>query len=167
MIFDSEYDIDRCYDFIIYDYKNASGKSLVETYIKKGKVISDDEKRILEANLSSRSSLYDVVGVNHADNTVELYDLINGGNNIHLLDIGFSSSSTIKNFLIYTRIIKFKEFNMTSGAPLLFDKNHRDLLLKKYNQKMKKVLIGDEQTKLAAAFFHLYQRYGYHEMEYA
>ena len=81
--------------------------------------------------------------------------------------MGFSSNPASKYLLMYSRIISFDDFRMTSSAPLLFHPKYEETLLGKYEQKMKKVVVGDEQTKMSAAFFHLYQRYGVQNMGYA
>ncbi|MCL1123398.1 hypothetical protein [Shewanella surugensis] len=160
-------DMDRCYDFMVHDYKNKHGQNLVSAYWDKNRDVSQEDSLIIKSCLSSTSSLYEVISVNCTEKTIELHDLMHPDrDNIHIVDFGLSSSQMIKNFILYSRIIEFNDFNMTSGSALVFDQCHKDILLAKYKKKMNTVMIGDNQTKLAAAFFKLYQQYGYTQMGY-
>ncbi|OED39019.1 hypothetical protein AB833_17435 [Chromatiales bacterium (ex Bugula neritina AB1)] len=162
LLFSSEEDLDRIYNFVVYDYKNIKGKNLVQIYKDKNKNLTEEELLIINSSLSSSSSLYKVVSLNTQNCTLELKDLINNENkNIHMLDIQLSSNPSVQNLILYTRIIPFPGFNASSGASLLFDASCKDSILEKYKKKMKKIVVGDEQTKLAAAFFQLYQKYGF------
>lgn len=162
IVLSSKADMDRYYDFMVNDYKNFEGKNLIQIYKEKHIDISKEDVSIMDASLSSRSSLYEIVSSNAKYKTLELKDLLNSeAKNIDIIDVGFSSNPLINNFVIYTRVITFPDFNMTSGAPLLFDGDYRDTIIDKYNKKAMKIVVGDETTKRAAAFFQLYQKYGY------
>lgn len=167
IVLSSDADMDRCYDFVVHNFRNSAGSNLIDIYAEKNSDLSGVEKEIIEASLASKSSLFKIVDIDPHAQTLELADLIGTGDNINVLDIGFSSNSASKYLLMYSRIISFDDFKMTSGAPLLFHPEYKETLLDKYKQKMKKVVVGDEQTKMSAAFFQLYQRYGIQSMGYA
>lgn len=167
IVLSSEADMDRCYDFVVHDFRNSTGSNLIDIYVEKKSDVSGVEKEIINASLASKSSLFTIVNVDPYTHTLELADLIGGAENVKLLDMGFSSNPASNHLLMYSRIISFDDFKMTSGAPLLFHPKYKETLLGKYKQKMKKVVVGDEQTKMSAAFFHLYQRYGVQNMGYA
>ncbi|MCH9691527.1 MAG: hypothetical protein K0U59_05630 [Gammaproteobacteria bacterium] len=167
MIFSSEEDMIRYYDFLINDYKDINGKNIIQTYKDKAKDISKEEISIMDASINSSASLYEIVGSDSQRKEIKLKNLLNDkAKNINLLDIKLSSNSLIEELIVYTRVITFPEFNITSGAALLFDNSHRDKILNKYTQKMEKIIIGDKRTQQAAAFFQLYQKYGCQNIAY-
>jgi len=68
--------------------------------------------------------------------------------------------------LLYSRILVVEGIFMTSGAPKLFKKETKEVLLSKYKMLMKKVPFGSEQTKQSVAFQKLHGKYGHHHIEY-
>lgn len=162
----SEEDIDRVYDFTVHDYRNKDGKNLVEIYSEKHPELTEDESNFINVSLASSSSLFKVVAIDSVNHTFELQDLLQETDNVVVTDVGLSSNAFLQDFIIYSRIFRFDDFNTTSGAALLFEPHNQSVLMKKYKSKMEKIKIGDRQTKLAAAFFVLFRTYGFFNMAY-
>ena len=164
-IIDDEENIDRCYDFLIHDYHNIDGESLTQKFYKNNSV-TDEESMILEAVIGSDCSLYRVIKADPESYQIELLDLLNQGQKLFVFDLGFSSNPMIEGFIVYSRIVRFEEFNTTSGAALLFEGENEDVILQKYPKMLKKERVGDEKSKRSAVFFKLFQKLGFHKMLY-
>ncbi|MBT6726229.1 MAG: hypothetical protein HOA75_05640 [Deltaproteobacteria bacterium] len=63
--------------------------------------------------------------------------------------------------LLFTRVLTFEKFNISSGAAFEFDYDIAEVLLKMYAKKRQKFPKLPEDTKRFLCFFKLYQRYGY------
>ena len=163
LIIDSEEEMGRFSDFAIHDYRNRDSKTAVDKYKEKnnfGKSNSDEEK-ILEALLVSKSSLFEVTGIDKKLSIVYLHDIFNEGRELEIIDIGFSLSGKIEEFLLFSRVVSIDGMQMTSGAPLLFEKGKEAVLREKYRKLYKKIVIKNEQTKMTIAFFKLNKSIGY------
>ena len=162
-IMDSEEEIDRFTEFAINDYHNISGKTTVQTYKENNidALKNTGEEQILESLLIAKPSLYKITDVNKKTSTVYLSDEFNNSEEIIIIDIGLSSSTKIKGFLLFSRIVSIGQIKMTSGAPLLFEKSKETVLREKYKKLYKKITLQNEQTKMAIVFFKLSQRLGY------
>lgn len=165
LMLETEADMDMLADFVINDYFDVNGYNLVRKFSEKCEDLNDMEKSILNALLCSNSSLFEVVKSESTSSTLWLRDLLNSGMELELIDRGLSYSLNSSQHLIYTRVVSMEGISMTSGAPKVFSKDLKELLLAKYKKKMSKVRIGNEQTKLAAAFHQLYKLYGVYHLE--
>ncbi len=161
LVVDGDVEIDRFMDFALNDYKNVAGKSAVLSYKEKHyDKLSNQQKKIIDATLEAKSSLYQVNKVDKKNRLLYLSDVIEKGEELSLMDIGFSSSEKIINHLIYTRIISIGDINMTSGAAYLFEKSDQTLLLETYNKLLKKAPVKNIQMAKAIAFFKLNKKMG-------
>ena len=79
IVLSSEADMDRCYDFVVHDFRNSTGSNLIDLYVEKKSDVSGVEKEIIDASLASKSSLFTIVNVDPYTHTLELADLIGGG----------------------------------------------------------------------------------------
>ncbi len=157
----SDEETDRLYDFMVYDYRYLDGCNLMSRYARDNNLLVGIEEDLIEAAVNSNTSLYKVVDTFPIEKRIEVENILEPRKNFKILDLGFSSCSFIKGMLLFTRVLKFSKFNITTGAPLVFSGEHEDILLKKYQTKMRKVVIGDDHTKLAVAFHLLYNLYGF------
>ncbi|SHK52977.1 hypothetical protein [Paramaledivibacter caminithermalis] len=144
---------DILFDFIIYE-KIRDGHSALSEYEKRYGAKNSNEEEILAAMKLSETSLYEVIGINKENSTILLRDILNNSKKSKLLDIGLSKSINT-NVLVFTRLIKFDEFNMTSGLGLAFSGNYRDFLIRKSKKIMKKTKSGDTSVDRFVAFFKL------------
>lgn len=71
------------------------------------------------------------------------------------------SQSFEPEMLLFTRVLMFEKFNISSGATFTFDFDIAEILLKMYAKKLQKFPKLPEDTKRFLCFFKLYQRYGY------
>ncbi len=113
-------------DFIINERINGD-KSSAQLFLESKHTKNDIEKEILNAQISSYTSLFEVHSINRNTKVVTLKDLLKKRASIGITDIGLSESLD-RNILIFTRIIHFDDFNMSSGLAFLFPYDKTDIL---------------------------------------
>ncbi len=99
-------------------------------------------------------SLFKVIEVNPTEAKVCLSNLLGEPQQVEIIDLGLSQTGQ-PGLLIFTRIIPFSDFNMTSGMFAIFPNSSEKTLLKRYKLKMKKVKSNKESVQLFVSFFHL------------
>jgi len=168
-LLESEEEFDQFTDYAICDFYNKEGKNAAERYLAlmEGE-IGEIETAYLNGLLDSWGSLFEVIGLGDNPGEVLLQDLLHEDRQIVLTDKGFSASSEalMNSCLLYSRVLVVEGLCMTSGAPKLFKKDAKEMLLLKYIGRMKKVPFGNEQTKQSVAFHKLHGTYGHHQIEY-
>lgn len=157
-VFDSEEETSILMDFVLHEYRIA-GKNAIEIYREKKGWENEIEKEILDAFLSSYTSLFKIVSVSEAENTLVLNDLLKKRDPIPLIDIAFSKTA-ISGLLLFIRLVPFKDFNMTSGISFVFPVNLEYYLLTRYKKLMKKVKSDSNSIQRFAAFFKLFKASG-------
>ena len=80
--------------------------------------------------------------------------MLNGGEDISIIDIGLSESASC-DILLFLRIIKLQKFNFTSGAYMVFLGNHLEYLLRRSKKFAKKLKMEDESIKKFISYFNL------------
>jgi hypothetical protein len=152
--FEDEKEMDMLMDFLLYSLHNPA------------ELFQDDfdtpeQKEILQAIGKSYTSLFEIQDVNPEESMMVLLDIFHEGKTVQLIDLGLSMSVSRWKVcpLIFTRIIQFSDFAMTSGCSHIFDPNIKKYLLKKYNNQMKKTRlvkrISDETIRQFVVFFQL------------
>jgi hypothetical protein len=148
-------------DFSIYDYYNAEKLNTVQRYWQQhGEQLPEIERCILQAQLKSQSSLFAVIDSDPQEATITLQNLFDDNHQVVVTDISMSQSPQIKEYLIFTRILPFDSFNMTSGISFIFFKDDEDLLRKKYNALFKKTFAHTPQAKNFIIFLKLSHKFG-------
>lgn len=153
LVFESEDETSVLMDFALYDYPVGS-KNTVEIYREEIGWQNEAEKEIFDALLSSYTSLFKIVSILEAENTLYLEDLLNKKDNIKLIDIGFSKTA-IPGLLLFIRLIPFKDFCTTSGISFVFPGTLETYLLKRYKKLIKKITSDSVSVKRFVSFFKL------------
>ena len=153
LIFDSEDETSVLMDFALNEYR-VNNKKTIEIYREKIGWQNEIEKDILDALLSSYTSLFKVTSISEAENTLLLNDILNKKDNIKLIDIAFSKTA-ILGLLLFIRLIPFKDFNMTSGVSFVFPGDLEEYLLRRYKKLSKKVKSDSDSIKRFISFFRL------------
>lgn len=155
LILDSEYETDILIDFALNDYKVKKQNTVVEIYRDKVGWENEVEKEILDAFISSYTSLFKITSISKAENSLLLNDVFNKkNNNIKIIDIA-SSKSAIPGILLFLRIIQFEDFNMASGISFAFTGDLEKYLLKKYKTLSRHVKSDDDSIKRFVSFYKL------------
>lgn len=152
LIFDSEDESSVLMDFALNDYK-VNNKNTIEMYRDTEGWENETEKEILDAHLASYTSLFKIASISKQDHSILLNDLLNK-EDITLIDINLSKTA-VPGLLVFTRIVPFKEFNMTSGISFAFHRHLEQYLLKRYRILSKKVKSNDKSVKRFVSFHKL------------
>jgi hypothetical protein len=142
-------------DFTIFDYK-INGKSFIEQYQEE---VNKNEKKMLENLLSFQTSLFKVKNVFIREHALILDDLLNDQNDLKLIDIGLSQT-TKPEMLLFTRLLPFKQFKITSGVNFAFQKTLKEELVNEYASLNKIIEHNDLAIKRFITFFQFYKMYG-------
>ena len=153
LIFGSKDETNILMDFVLNEYQ-VNNKNAIEIYREKVGWQNEIEKGILDALLSSHTSLFKVISVSKAENTLFLSDLLNKRDNIKLIDIAFSETA-IPGLLLFIRLVPFKDFNMTSGVSFIFPGHLKRYLLRRYKKLSRKVKSDRDSIKRFASFYRL------------
>ena len=149
-------------DFALNDYE-ADGENAIQTY-RQNYGGDELELDILDALLSSYTSLFKVTSISSAENLLFLDDIMNRRQNIGLIDIALGETATL-GMLLFLRLLSFADFNVTSGASFAFPCDLEGYLLKKYKKLSKKVGSDSESIRKFVSFFWLSKTDGL-EMKY-
>jgi len=153
LIFDSEDETIVLMDFALNEYM-VNNKNTIEIYREKIGGQNEIEKEILDALLSSYTSLFKVTSISKAENTLRLNDILSKKDNIELIDIAFSKTA-IPGLLLFIRLIPFRDFNMTSGVSFVFPGDLEEYLLRRHKKLSKKVKSVSDSIKRFISFFRL------------
>lgn len=144
------------FDFLLHE-PYMDGPTAVEQYRRDHLQMEWIEKQLTEAFLAAYTSLFMVAGFRREESTLILEDLLNGGL-IPLLDIHYSRTAE-PGTLLFTRVVPYRGFNMSSGFSLHFYLE-ADRLIQKYQKQYKKVPSDTDSIRRFVAFFALSRRYG-------
>jgi hypothetical protein len=159
MLFDSESEVSTLMDFSIAE-KLSNGKSIIDREIESNKQINEEIWNILEAFRSSYTSLFEVIGLNKNECTVQLYDLLKDEDK-EIIDISLSQSAR-KDGLLFFRIVAIKDFAMTSGMSFGFSKECKDILLRRYRSEIRSRFKIDKSITRFLIFHRLNREFGEH-----
>jgi hypothetical protein len=140
-------------DFVLHDYR-VEGKNTIAAYQEQQGGETPAEQDLLNAWLAAYTSLFKVTSVLPIEHSLVLTDLLNDQQGIRLLDFSLSSSSPT-GLLLFTRLVPFPDFNITSGSTFAFYEDQEAKLLKQYQQRSKKVRSTDPAVQRFVTFFHL------------
>ncbi|SNQ61206.1 hypothetical protein [Candidatus Methanoperedens nitratireducens] len=158
LVFESENDTSVLMDFALYDYR-ANKQNAIEIYREKIGWQNEIEKEILDAYISSYTSLFKVISISEAENSLILSDLLNKKDNIKLIDIALSITA-VPGLLVFIRLIPFKDFNMAAGSSFAFPSNSENYLLRRYKILSRKVKSGSDSIKRFVSFYKLSKTQG-------
>ena len=158
-VFDNDDETNVLMDFALHDYRFIN-KNVIERYREKFGWKNEIEKDILDALSASYTSLFKITSISRLENTLILRDLLNKKDDIKLIDIAFSNTVTHSGFLVFTRLLPFKDFNMTSGVSFVFPPYKENFLIREYKNKSKKIKSDNDAIKRFIVFYKLNKTYG-------
>jgi hypothetical protein len=158
LIFESEEETNVLMDFALHDYR-FNKQNTIEIYREKIGSENEVEKEILDAFISSYTSLFKIISISEDENSLILSDLLNEKDNIKLIDIALSITAT-PGLLVFIRLIPFKDFNMSTGISFAFPSNSENYLLRRYKILSKKVKSGSDSIRRFVSFYKLSKTQG-------
>lgn len=157
-VFDLEEEVSCLMDFSLFEYK-VKGKSILQRYKEENPDLNEKEAKLLEAQLLAYTSLFKIIETEPRLGSITLADLLNDDQEIKVLNINLSRTARA-GLLIFTRIIPFPDFNMSSGIYFAFPENSERALLKRYKIMRNKVKSNSESAQRFIAFFKLNRKEG-------
>jgi hypothetical protein len=151
LVFRNEDETSVLMDFALNDLK-TDDKTVVQMYQERIGEIKDVERGILNALISSYTSLFRIDSISASDSILFLTDLLNDKTDIRLVDICFSQSA-IPGLLLFMRLVPFKSAFMTSGISFIFRPDLENTLLRKYKELSKRVDMIREPAERFPFFF--------------
>jgi amino acid permease len=151
-------ELDILTDFALYEYK-VEDKNIISSYYENFGWEDEMEREILTAFLSSYTSLFKVTSILKSESTLILKDILNKKDNINLIDIAMSRT-TFPGVLLFTRIVPFDDFNMTSGIGFIFPNSLEGYILKRYREQNKRDKLDIDSMNRFIFFFELYKTNG-------
>lgn len=164
LILYSEDELNILMDFALREYK-INKQTTVEIYREKIGWENGIEKEILDAFISSYTSLFKITSISRAEKSLILEDILNKKDNIKIIDRALSKSA-IPGLLVFIRIVPFKDFNMSAGILFAFYGELEKDILKKYKMLSKKVRLDNASIKRFVSFYKLSKTEGI-EVRYA
>jgi len=156
------YETDVVMDFTINEC-TVNGRNAIQIY-RESYDGDELELDIMDALLSSYTSLFRVASVSQREKLIFVDDIINRRGRIGLIDIGLSKTTAV-GMLLFLRLLSFSDFNMTSGVPFVFPCELESYLLREYRKLSKKVESDTDSIKRFVSFFWLSRTHGL-EMRY-
>jgi hypothetical protein len=132
MVFENEEETNVLMDFALHEYREHD-KNAIALYREKIGGESAMERAILNALLSSHTSVFRISAVSPSESITSLRDLLSEGQPVRLLDIGLSQCAT-PGFLIFVRLVPYKDMFITSGISFVFPPGLERCLLGKYEE---------------------------------
>ncbi len=159
ILFDFEEEVNVLMDFALNDYM-INDRNAVENYQEKIGGQNELEKGILNALLSSYTSLFEVISISERERVLVLKDLLNNVDNIKLTDIALSRSA-VPGLLLFIRLVPFEhEFHRSSGIAFVFPGDLKSQLLRRYKILSKRIKSENESIKRFASFLKLNRTFG-------
>lgn len=153
LLLESEEEINFLMDLLLYEY-DVAGKTFIQRYLADNTALEDATRELLEAGSKAYTSLFKIVATQPQASTVTLKNLLTEQEEIQITDISMSKSIA-PNHLIFTRIVTFSDFNMSSGMYCIFPPESEPIILKRYPILMRKVKSDDTSIQRLVAFFKL------------
>jgi hypothetical protein len=157
-VFESEEEFNFLNDFRLFEYL-SDGKNFIQRYQEKEYQLDEKQTEVINASILSYTSLFKIIKADPESATITLNDLLNNEQEIEIININLSQTAQI-DLLIFTRIMPFSDFNMTSGMFCLFPKNSERFLLKQVRITMKTVKSEIGSIRRFIAFFKLNRKKG-------
>jgi hypothetical protein len=141
-------------DCLLFEYE-TKGKKTFTLYQEQHPELEPIAVEILGAMAHNFMSLYRVIQVDRSAAIVTLKDLLHeSAEQVELLDIALSQTASI-GVLLFTRLLPFADFNMTSGMYAVFPADTDKMLIKRHQVLMQRVKSPHESVKQLVAFFKL------------
>ena len=112
-VFESEEEFNFLNDFRLFEYL-SDGKNFIQRYQEKEYQLDEKQTEVINASILSYTSLFKIIKADPESATITLNDLLNNEQEIEIININLSQTAQI-DLLIFTRIMPFSDFNMTSG----------------------------------------------------
>ncbi len=138
IVFDDEAEMAVLMDFYLFDYR-PKDRSAAESCVFSSGELTPLETEVHQANLGSRTSLFEVIHLHEREPKILLHDRLHREQpDLWLIDLGLSD--TFRRLggraLLYTRVVSLQGLHMTGGFAFVFDPKHEFALIDGYRRAM-------------------------------
>lgn len=154
IILENEEEINFLMDFYLHEFI-SNGQTMLEKYRSDHPDLQEIEIAYLDAAKASYTSLFKVVEVNPKTSTITVIDLLSTSNEpLSIININLSKTAK-KDYVIFSRLLPYKQFNAFSGMFAAFDEGNDRSLLKRYKVMKKRIKSEHESVQRFVACFKL------------
>ena len=148
-------------DFFLHEFR-AGGRRPIDCCDPDRAGLSADERALLEAHKSSRTSLFEVIDVEPQIARLRLCDLLEPGTpDVMLSDLSMSFTEGLPGrVLLFIRLLTCQGIQMTSGAFFAFSTAHREWLVSAYSCRMKTVPPAERSQRTFVFFYQRHREFG-------
>lgn len=144
-------------DFSLYEVKKK-GMTPIGYYKKSRSRTRENEKIVLRAMLSSHTSLFEIKD-RKEKNLVMLEDIIGPLGKVWVMEEKFADLDK-QHFIIFTRLLPFPKFHITSGILMLFFREERKEVIQKAKNLQNHITQGPESQRKYVAYYMLNRHHG-------
>ncbi|TAF93149.1 MAG: hypothetical protein EAZ32_18695 [Cytophagia bacterium] len=119
IVMNSESDTSYLMDYALFEVK-IGAQTTLEYFYDYGPELSAKEDEYLATMLENYTSFFEITGLDKANATVHLIDILNDNKPLSIVDIALSQNQDLVGVLLFSRILTFDDLNMTSGASMTF-----------------------------------------------
>lgn len=161
LIFDGETDTTALADFYFHEMR-FGGKRIVDVLADSVAELTQEERDLLAAHRNSRCSLFMIVSADSVACQIKLRDLLEpAAPEVALTDISLSQCSAAKpGDLLFTRLLRCADINMSAGLFFAFGAIHRIELLNAYKARMLTVLEKEHWQRTYIFFYQKNRDFG-------
>lgn len=173
LIFREEDETSVLMDFALHDILVDGKRNTIQLYKDTVGWKDELEHKLLDALLSSRTSLFKVFAISHDEYTLYLKDVLQNRDyelpsyeptmrdlvGTNLVDVNLSQTA-LPGVLLFTRVVPFEEFSMTGGAGFVFDGQLQRFLSKRCKVLERKIRYEHEPARRYVAFYKLNEQHG-------
>lgn len=137
IVFDDETETAVLMDYYLLDYR-PDGKSGAENCVFSAGELTPLEAEFHQANLVSRTSLFEAAAVRDDEPKILLRDRLDkDAPDCWLTDLGLADSFRhLGKVLLFTRVVSLRGLHMTGGFSFAFDQKHEVALIDAYRRAM-------------------------------
>jgi len=161
LVFDGESDMCALEDFYFHDFW-VGGRRYVDFCDPLQLGLDQNENELLIAMRGNRSSLFAPSAYDDGEKTVTLKDILQPDlPDVILTDISMTKSvAAMGEILLFFRVLKCGQLQMSSGCFFGFEAKHREMLLELYKRRMVSVLAKDRAERTFIFFYQQSKKIG-------
>jgi hypothetical protein len=154
LILEDEEEINFLIDFYLHEFL-SDGQTMLEKYRADNPNLAPLEISYLDGAKASYTSLFKVIGVNPKESSVTVVDLLSSSEQpLSVLNVNLSKTAK-PDYIIFTRLLPYKQFNAFSGMYAVFNEGSDRALLKRYKIMKRRVKSDRESIQRFVACFKL------------
>lgn len=152
IMLESEEEVNFMIDFYLHEVL-SKGQTILDRYRNDHDDLDSGEIAYLDAAQASYTSLFKIVSVDPAKSCLTVTDLLDpSAQPVSVININLSKTAK-PGYVVFSRLLPYKQFNAFSGMFAVFDEGRDRALLKRYKVMKKRVKSDRESVQRFVACF--------------